>query len=372
MSGAGHMKIALTVEALSPHLTGIGRYTWELATRLAEDPLVGDLRYFANNGWIANPSAMLLPRKRLTARVPTCWRKRMVARDMADRLFHGPNYFLPPFVEGGVITVHDLSVFHFPETHPTERLRHFERDFASSLSRAAHIITDSQTVRHELMAFADVQADRITAIPLGVSPSFRQRALPDLNGVLEPYELTAGAYILCVSTIEPRKKIAELLHAWRHVPQAIRQRIPLVIIGGGGWLSEDIKAELERDMKEGWVRYLGYVPEADLPGLYAGAALFVYPSSYEGFGLPPIEAMASGVPVIVSNRSCLPEVTQGAAMVIDPDSIADFATALEQGLTDTPWRGQAISAGLKVAKNYTWERCATQTREIYQYVLGSR
>lgn len=369
------MRVALSVEALSPNLTGIGRYTLELALRLATDEAIGNMRFFRGNAWVDNPEDFVCaktPPKRGHIRAPLWLRKRRMAWEMRDRLFHGPNYFLPPFVEGGIITVHDLSVFHFPETHPADRLRHFERDFTSSLDRAAHIITDSQTVRHELIGFAGISPERITAVPLGVSQAFRPHTALELQPLLKRYGLKNGCYTLCVSTIEPRKKIAELLKAWQLVSREITKRTPLVIVGGGGWLSEEIKAAIAQGVKEGWAQYLGYVPEDGLQSLYAGAALFVYPSSYEGFGLPPIEAMASGVPTIVSNRSCLPEVTQGAAMVTDPDDTEAFAQTLERGLTDQPWRAQAIAAGLRVAAGYTWDRCATQTREIYQYVIAGQ
>jgi alpha-1,3-rhamnosyl/mannosyltransferase len=361
----------LSVDALSPNLTGIGRYTLELARHFAVDPTIESIRFFRGSTWVSNPENLVsgVAQKRSRHYLPRWLRKKRLSLEMRDRLFHGPNYFLPPFVESGIITVHDLSVFHFPETHPAERLRHFEQEFASSIDRAVHFITDSQTVRRELIRHVGMPPEHVTAIPLGVSPAFTPHEGQDIQQVLGRHDLRRGCYTLCVSTIEPRKKIAELLKAWRCVPRSITERTPLVIVGGGGWLSDEIKEAMAKGVSDGWVKYLGYVPEADLPSLYAGAALFVYPSSYEGFGLPPIEAMASGVPTIVSNRSCLPEVTQGAAMVIDPDDIEAFATALELGLTDQPWRVQAVSAGMRVASGYSWERCATQTRELYQQVI---
>ena len=125
---------------------------------------------------------------------------------------------------------------------------------------------------------------------------------------------------------------------------------------------------MEKGGREGWVRYLGFVPDADLPLLYAGAALFVYPSVYEGFGLPPVEAMASGVPVVVANASCLPEVTGGAAMLVAPEDVDDFARRLEQALVDDAWRAQARADGLRVAARYSWDRCARETVEVYRKV----
>jgi alpha-1,3-rhamnosyl/mannosyltransferase len=221
------------------------------------------------------------------------------------------------------------------------------------------------------MAHSAIAPERITAVSLGVSPTFKQHSMAELRQPLEKYGLEKSSYILCVSTIEPRKKIRELLNAWRALPSSVRSKIRLVVAGGGGWLNSELLEELQGGM-DGSVQYLGYVPEKELPALYAGAALFVYPSSYEGFGLPPVEAMASGVPVIVSNRSCLPEVTKGVAMVIDPDDIDAFALALQQGLTDQPWRAQAVAEGLEVASSYTWDRCAIQTRDVYQKVFDGR
>ncbi len=367
------MRIALTVEALTPHLSGIGRYVWELTQRIGADPSVEDVAFYRAGAWIDQPGSLLIegapkvPRPLIrTPRWMKHWQQRRIA---SDRLFHGPNYFLPDGVERGVVTVHDLSVFRFPETHPTARLQHFERAFASTIARATHIITDSATVRDEVIAFTGLPAESVSAVPLGVSPAFREHSPDELAPWLRKVGLVSGEYALCVSTLEPRKKIAELLCAWRMLPLAIRRHWPLVVAGGAGWLSDDLRTVMEQGGREGWVKYLGYVAESDLPALYAGAALFVYPSIYEGFGLPPVEAMACGVPVIVSNSSCLPEITQGAALLVDIDDQVAFTQALEQGLTDNHWRSQAIAVGLRVAASYCWDRCAKETVAIYKHIL---
>ncbi|MDI1297048.1 MAG: glycosyltransferase family 1 protein, partial [bacterium] len=179
------------------------------------------------------------------------------------------------------------------------------------------------------------------------------------------YALRPQGYALCVSTVEPRKRIAELLHAWERLPLSVRQRWPLMVTGGNGWLSDTVQESMEKGARAGWVRYLGFVPDEDLPLLYAGAALFVYPSVYEGFGLPPVEAMASGVPVVVANASCMPEVTGGAAMLVSPENVEDFTQRLEQSLVDTAWRDRARNAGLAVAGGYSWDRCARETVALY-------
>lgn len=366
--------ITLSVEALDPQLTGVGRYVWELARRLPTQSGVGKIRFLRNGEWFPDPARLLVdpsPKKRpkhirwLRKRTKPLLRLR---DDLLGRfsICHGPNFFLPDIAEKGVITVHDLSVFRYPETHPAARREHFERDFAHTLARTTHIITVSETIRQEVMAFTGFSADKVTTVYQGVGPSFQPRDADILTPALTPYGLTSGGYALCVSTIEPRKRIGELLQAWRQLPLAVRSRWPLVLAGSSGWLSEGILREMAQAEREGWLHYVRYVPEQDLPLLYAGAALFVYPSIYEGFGLPPIEAMASGIPTVVADASCLPEVTSGAAMLVQPEDVDGFARHLEQALTDAPWRAQARAAGLVVAGGYSWDRCVRETVDVYR------
>lgn len=365
----------LSVEALSPDLTGIGRYTWELAQRLPRHPAIQDARFYRNGQWVREPASLLKNAstkpnlsKGIKLKLPRWLHNLRLDAACMGAVFHGPNFFLPPCADIGVITVHDLSVFKFPETHPIDRIKQFERDFSRSLAQAAHVITDSQTTRAEVMAYTGLAASKVTAVPLGVSDAYIPVSCSDAAGPLRKYSLTPGGYALCVSTLEPRKNVAQLLAAWRLLPQALRNSFLLVLVGGNGWLSDALQHEISLAQAQGWVKSLGYVPEHDLPLLYAGAALFVYPSSYEGFGLPPIEAMACGVPVIVSDQSCLPEVTQGAALTVKPDDTAEFSRGLERGLTDDPWRQHAVVAGNLVAAYYTWDRCIDGTTLVYQLI----
>lgn len=369
------MKLVLSVEALTVDLTGIGRYTWELARRLPRHPAVQDLRFYRNGLWVDDPGRLLKARSALPEgshrarfKLPRWMRDLRMATVCRDRVFHGPNFFLPACADKGVITVHDLSVFKFPETHPIERIRHFERDFSRSVAQAAHVITDSQTTRAEVMSFTGLPASQVTAVALGVSSAFVPRRDEEIAASLQKYGLKPRSYALCVSTLEPRKKIEQLLVAWCELPIKLRSAFPLILIGGNGWLSEALQATIQQGQLQGWVRHLGYVPEDDLPLLYAGAALFVYPSTYEGFGLPPIEAMACGVPVVVSNQSCLPEVTQGVALMVNPDDVTAFSAVLEKGLTDESWRSGAVAAGQAVAATYTWQRCIDETVAVYQQI----
>ena len=381
------MKLILSVEALSPNLTGIGRYAWELAQRLPMHPRLQGVQFYRNGSWVDEPARLLqatvsvgpvvsiVPKTKLTTsksrwrlKQPRWLRDWRITSACRGKIFHGPNFFLPPCAEVGVATVHDLSVFKYPETHPAERIRHFDREFKASMTRAAHLITDSAATRLEVIDFLSWPAEKVTAVPLGVSPHFAPATANELALLLNRYGLTFNSYALCVSTLEPRKKIANLLQAYQCLTPQLRKRYPLVLVGGRGWLSEDLHGEIDRLSDQGWLKYLGFVPEADLPAIFAGARSFLYPSVYEGFGLPVLEAMASGIPVVASNFTSLPEITQNAALLLNPDNIDALADGIRTSLLDELWRPNAVAAGLAVAQTYSWDRCIEQTVAVYEKI----
>jgi alpha-1,3-rhamnosyl/mannosyltransferase len=375
-AGSSGMKVILSVEALSPPLSGIGRYTWELARRIGQLPNIGQVRYHRARRWVKDPAALLVvdpsapqPRK-LRLKFPRCAENGYWKLACRGQVFHGPNYFLPPYADHGVVTVHDLSVFKYPETHPPERLKEYDRLFRQTLDKAEHIIAVSEATKREVVEYLGWPATKITAIYNGVSEAFAPLSAEKLAPTLLRLNLRPGAYVLCVSTVEPRKRIDALLQAYQRLPDGLRAAYPLVLAGGKGWLSEDLHALIDTGQRAGWLHYLGFVSDADLARLYAGARLFAYPSIYEGFGLPIAEAMASGVPVLTSDRSCLPEVAAGAAKLANPDDLDALAAGLEEGLTDSAWRATAINAGLQVASGYNWDKCAKQTAAVYEKVLN--
>jgi alpha-1,3-rhamnosyl/mannosyltransferase len=178
-----------------------------------------------------------------------------------------------------------------------------------------------------------------------------------------------GGYSLFVGTIEPRKNIETLLDAYSRLPLELRKRWPLVLTGYHGWRNESIHQRLESAKREGWAFYLGFVPSEDLPLLFAGARLFTFPSLYEGFGLPVLEAMSSGVPVVCSNSSSLPEVAGDAALMCDAKDTETLTDLIRRGLEDDAWRASAVEQGLLHAAGFSWERCALETLQVYQKVV---
>lgn len=383
------MKLVFAVDAIFPPLTGIGRYAYELANRLPQVADIDELHFLAMWSWAGSAgrsdgAAPSLPpplwlselRRRMAMQtwavevydvVSEVWRGQLL-RGAKGAVYHSPNYFLAPHDGPSVATVHDLSITRYPETHPAARRRYFELAFERSLRRADMLITDSEAVRQEVVADFGVPPDKVRAIHLGVDEAFRPMAPAETARVLQAHGLVHGGYTLSVATLEPRKKLDRLIAAYAQLPQALRTAHPLVLIGAMGWLNSPLRQLIEQAQTQGWLRFLGYVPQAELPVLYAGASAYAMTSMYEGFGLPVLEAMASGVPVLTSSVSCMPEVAGGAALLAHPDDLDGLREQLVRVLTDNVWRAEAVARGLERARLMTWERCLAQTLDVYREV----
>jgi alpha-1,3-rhamnosyl/mannosyltransferase len=244
-----------------------------------------------------------------------------------------------------------------------------ERHVPNAVALASIVLTDSQFIRDEVIALLGADARKVMAVPLGASegcvPADQEESAP----VLARYDLAYRNYLLTVGTLEPRKNLIQVLRAYRALPERFQAQVPLAMAGLRGWKSEALDRELAAVRSRGRVRVLGYVPEADLYRLYSGALAFVYPSLYEGFGLPPLEAMACAAPVIVSNRSSLPEVVGEAGVLCDPDDVDELRDAILRVAEDPGERERLIHAGLAQAGQFSWDRCASQTIEAYRRSL---
>lgn len=253
-------------------------------------------------------------------------------------------------------TVHDLTALMMPEVHTPGNIR-ADRNFAREvLQRADGLIAVSENTRQDAIRLLRISPDRITTIYSGVSKEyFHARPIR-----------RERPFALYVGTIEPRKNLDTLLDAWGRLKPDLRKNFELIIAGPVGWAAG---ATLNRIRSE--ATYLGYVPEADLPGLVAGAAVFVYPSLYEGFGFPVVQAMAAGTPVVTSNTSCLPEVAGDAAVLTDPRSPAEIASMLERVLESETLRAELSSRGKRRAQLYRWETCAERSLNFFRSITGN-
>lgn len=390
------MKVVLSVDTIRFPLTGIGRYTYELARGLQRAELDGllfmhGLRLDAElpgppsapaHVGAAGLAAALRARamdaakkSRIVAAVHgrlLPWQKGRVLAGREDWVYHGPSFYLPSFSGPSVTTIHDLSIYLWPETHPPERVRYMRHQIDRTLRQADFLITDTEYTRREVAHYFNWPLERIRAVHLASAPEFKPHSDEQLHPFLQPLGLKSGGYVLFTSTIEPRKNLQLLLQAYGRLPPSLRQRWPLVVSGYRGWASADLHQQMDAARRAGWLIYLGFVDAAVLPPLMAGARLFVYPSLYEGFGLPVLEAMASGVPVICSNASTLPEVAGGAAALHAPDDVEGLCALLQRGLEDDNWCAAARSAGLARAAQFSWQRCVSETLEVYTAVRQAR
>jgi glycosyltransferase involved in cell wall biosynthesis len=268
-------------------------------------------------------------------------------------VFHASNMVRnPPRKAQITATIHDLTSRLMPELHTAANIQ-ADQGFADKvLKRAAGVIAVSESTRQDAIRLLGLDPARIHAIHSGV---------PEVYFGAQPRP-SERPYVFFLGTIEPRKNIDTILDAWQKT--RLREDFDLVIAGASGWGSEKTLARL-RSRPPG-VRYLGYVPEDELPGLTAGATAFIYPSLYEGFGFPVAQAMAAAVPVITSNTSCLPEIAGDGALLVDPRSPAEIQAALEKLLTSPALQQQLRAAAVAKAREYRWEVCARKSLEFFR------
>ncbi len=282
-------------------------------------------------------------------------------------LFHATEHLLLP-LRGvpTVLTVHDLIFRHLPEHHKTLNRWYLNWTMPLYCRRADRIITISHATRRDLIAAYDVPPAKITVIHEAADPRFRPQPPEAVEAVRTRYDLPAR-YLLSVGTIEPRKNLARLLEAFETL-HAEGLTDALVVVGGRGWLYDDFFARLERSPAREAVLFPGYVPDADLPPIYAGAQALAFPSLYEGFGLPVLEAMACGTPVACSNTSSLPEVAGDAALLFDPRDVTAITRALRRLLSDDALHADLRQRGLDRAATFSWDRVAAETEAVYNTV----
>ncbi len=366
-------------------LTGIGHYVRQLARHLLRLDEENEYILFfderAKQGTIGeilgghrNATAKILPFSRFKKILPYAYSHRLVAsaiqKSGAD-VYHGTTGSLPMGYRGrSVVTVHDLAIYLHPEWFPSGQF--FSRRFVvpASVQRAAKVIAPSHSTKRDLQKLFAVPSEKIAVVHEGVEPPS-----PDS---WEEDPAFKHPYILFLGTVEPRKNVDGLVQAYRSLIERFPKLIAetdLVIAGGRGWKSEKTFAtirEANRVFGSERIRVLGYVPEEKKNSLIAKAKVFVFPSRYEGFGLPVLEAMNMGVPVVTSASSSLPEIAgRGAALLVDPDAHVELTRAIKHLLEDERKRSELGRRGLERSTEFRWEKTAGETLEIYESAYRS-
>lgn len=377
------MKVVVNaIPTLSP-LTGVGQYTYELLRELRRQS--GGHTWYSYYGFAtrdfypvpgesgAGGGGLLSVGRALRAVPPVRWAARAVQRRAARLwpreydLYFEPNFIPLPEVRARrcVVTVHDFSFLHHPEWHPEERVRYFERNFLPALERADLVLTDSQFVREEARRHLGIPDSRLRLVHAGCDHArFRPPGREAVAEVRAKYGI-GGRYFLYVGTIEPRKNLLKLARVFERFAASHRPPPQLVLCGYQGWRNSDVLKEFERLTQREVLRFLGHVPTRDLPPLYAGAVALVYPSLYEGFGLPVVEAMACGCPVLCSDRASLPEVGGEAPVYLDPEDGEALLGGLRRLWEDGALAEACRERGLVQARRFSWGRAAGELLDLF-------
>ena len=289
-------------------------------------------------------------------------------------LFHCPDFVLPPLRRArGVLTVHDLAFLMRPDCADHRLRAYLEEVVPRSIRRADFIIADSENTRNDLVVLLGAQPASIAVVPGGVEDRFEPITdAEQLRRARRKVGLRDEPFILAIGVIEPRKNLNRLMDAFRALKQRndVPSDLKLVMAGGKGWLFDDIFEHHAASPIRDHILMPGFVPDELLPALYSAADVLAFPSLYEGFGLPILEAMACGTPVVASRSSCLPEVADGAALLVDPNNVDGLIAALELALVDSDLRARLIKQGRQRAREYSWRRAAEQLLGVYRRVAA--
>ncbi len=268
-----------------------------------------------------------------------------------------------------VVTIHDLNHFIYPQYHTKENYDFVTRSVHHAARRADLIVTDSESSRREIRRYLHVPLERIEVVPLAADPAFSEQPRPDgVERARKRYHID-GPYFLAVGSLEPRKNLPRILEAFRAYLEGGGDA-SLVAAGGPGWKNEAIHAAVDKFQLNGRVIFTGYVPMEDLPSLYQGAEIFLYPSIYEGFGLPILEAMSCGTAVVTGKSSSLPEVAGDAALLVDALDAGEIAAAMQRLTSDTGLKEALILKGRARAACFSWDETAAKMAALYRRVAG--
>lgn len=354
-------KVLLNAMHLSGNFSGVHRYTEKL------------IRHLRNSKYHIEPIQPL--NGAATSRLPRIKRvwyeQTKLDKDFKSGnydLYHATNYVLPLFWKApSVLTVHDTITLDYPELCKNDTAIYYGLLLKKSIRKAKKVLAVSEQVKQDIIRHTNISENRVKVSYLGTDPDLQHRPKEEeLKRVREKYNLPER-YFLFVGNLEPKKNLSRLVEAFHLLLPELHEKDQLIIVGQRGWKYQSIYKTIERLKIQSRVKLLGYVPQADLAALYKLASVFAFPSLYEGFGLPAIEAMACGIPTLVSNRGSLPEITGGFARQVNPLDVSDISMGLFEQLTQS--NQERIRSAHQWARKYNWENTASTTVEAYEEVL---
>ncbi|MFN2532772.1 MAG: glycosyltransferase family 4 protein [Pyrinomonadaceae bacterium] len=371
------MRIAIDAHSVGTQLGGNESYATNLIEALAEIDTVNDYVLYVTTSSASERFSGRWPNVTVQKTLPHTPLIRIPLILAAELRRHPVDvlhvqFTAPPFTPCPiVVSIHDLSFEHLPRTFKRRSRTQLRLTVRSSARRADRILTLSNHTREDVIKTYGIASERVRAIPLAppahYGPVLQEK---ELQRVRHNYGID-GDYILSVGSIQPRKNLARLVHAYAYLRnKRSASKLPkLVLVGKCAWLYDDTLRALQETQVADSVILTGYVPEEDLPALYSGALFFIYPSYFEGFGLPPLEAMKCGTAVVAGNRTSLPEVVGDAALLVDPFDVQDIASAMENLLDDPDRRSELSVKGLTRANTFDWRETARQTLAVYEEVV---
>lgn len=394
------MKVIIGTESLRNPLSGIGVYTLNLCKEIIKDgaiELIGlddfgifnqnqliqvinniDENHSPKNSHSFNVKHLLrkkirqIPASRaLYNKVSSAATNRNLKSLSNDYIYHSPNYISRKFSGKKVITVHDISHIDCPETHPKDRINHLEKNLSQSIQSADHIIVDSEFTKNQLIKSSLITSNtqkKITTVHLAACPSFTKRDPIETQGTLQKYSLSHKKYLLSIGTLEPRKNYENIISAFLALPDSIASQYELIIIGAKGWKYENIFKLLNNTNSTHHIKLLGYLPQREMIDLLSSAKIFLYPSLYEGFGLPILESMSCSTPVITSNIGAMQEVAGNCAELVNPYDIEEIRDSITHILNSKEHCDNLIQLGKKRSSQFSWASTAKQTIDIYKSI----
>lgn len=373
------MRIGIDLQVLSQQpRTGVGNYAFHLTRALLdlktehEWVLFGaeDIIRFVQND--RRVEIVVLPDKNIPFWTAHVNYARIMQEAKLD-ILHCPANALPFFYQGrGVITIHDLAIYRHPEWFARGQFFSKRILVPQSIKKANAIIVPSEATKKDLIDLFGVGEEKVVVIPHGVEERFFRNSDLSFNSSPRLGREPDGKYILFVGTIEPRKNLGRLIEAYEGLPRETRDEYDLVIAGGRGWGGEDKKLKIKVQnlgpKSQSKITLLGYVPDQDLPALYQGASVFVYPSLYEGFGLPVLEAMAAGVPVVTSQGTAMEELSRASesAALVNPYSVESITSGILKIIRDEAYSSGISRVGTQTARQFSWERTAKASMKVYE------